>query len=1320
MFENAQKFNIGSFVTNSVQGDYIVNNVGKDEKREIFELYSRLAQNFDNEPYYSSRHEQNLRRLTEGTCRWLLEDLAFLQWRDDPAIGQPVLWAHGSPGSGKSTLCSQAIRSLADSPKKPTVAYHFCDFSRQHKEVEILSMLACQLLDADSAAFADLPPLPISILSAAALQCKRADNVRNIVKHLVLRSPKEMVYFLLDGLDEELGQRGRWHDGICPVLQFLVQLAAEFPQHVRVWVSSQVRGEIKDQLSNFQSIDIVPFARSDIVLYLSKKVPELRGPTAADQRLFLQTLQDGAESSFIWARLMLEELGQRPTLSSMKEFIEAGFPRSLEDYYQKIFDRCPQHLRPLASMVFSLLVYAKRPLRFCELWEAVWCLSSKTKDVLNPDDKPYEDHLRDVFQPFIELVPIQSTEETSDELQFTCRIIHSTLKDFLVEHRSILRPDDFQFEEVHICPELAVKACLNYLLQSRFSDLLRKEGDQWHDISGTPVMNNRFLIYAAKYWDKHLDNVLDQDRQKELIPKVTAFVKSPNFWTVLQVQAIWVQAQFSSFHGAGEEGTKWLRRMLPWWFMKSDEGFRVWIQNRSFLRQWRYFLCCGICSGAAHTHTSPYTGEMDYIWTGALGPDHFLTERRSRVSSFAMTTEEAVVRGSCMFFTDLTSDSGSEVYALQIKYTNLPADAGDAPLSLSTVLLKVTLECKVQTWVLQNNTSPTLKNEQVLQVLASSCDFDLYVHDPSNPYAQTDRAPLAAFSSDGQVLRIGSKLFQRDSRGDFTPLPNIHSTNIVGGSRRTRYIEEVSRRGQFLTVTSRTRLSSKELDRNFDDLHDDSDDELDVQEWNSDEDAMDSWVIKDEDSDSDESGQEFASDDDSLSEGSSVFSNQGRFDDDMINPWADYHLGSSDGSDSEGGDDDGGGGSRWALGGGGLPVELDSSDSEEEEDSKEPPAFNRHLFREEDDEDWDGLPQYFSDQKTSRSKPRATIAVFDTTSGSSICVFRKQIPLRCKLYASPPAFHPSKPLVVWPLGDGDILFIDYEKSTSFTRRLRPSTPFTRQISIQCAFSSCGQYMHIAALEGRRPDPKTAVKAEKHKVALPPIHLALLASTYRLSSKKTARSPPYLIHRIRIDLRPVKSINTRQLPFNLTWTKDYLYIAASWKLLQVWRVPLFSDVEPSDLNKGDKTEAKCDDSQPVMAPEKTLFMPKTCTHRSVRFFPAIEGDAPISARIVVGHEVSVVDDQPKGPQSLVPLFGTHPAPEIDTQKPEKEPSAAPSLFFEFPVVCYLDEEKNLGEWVDSMSRTKITENLGIGALDIRMEGMEKFNPDDDCELEPYYY
>ncbi|KAJ2921744.1 hypothetical protein H1R20_g15356, partial [Candolleomyces eurysporus] len=342
---NSQNCNFERVTFNSIYGNYI-QHVVKDEDREIFE---RLSQNFDNEPYFSIRHEINLRNATEGTCGWLFEHQFFTQWRDDPATKQPVLWVHGSPGSGKSTLCSQAIRTLADSPKKPKVAYHFCDFARQHKELEILSMLAYQILEADPSALADLPPLTISILSSP-VQLKRTDKVHKLITDLIPRSPNAIICFMLDGVDEELGSsQGRWNDGILPVLQFLVGLAADFPQHVRLWVSSQRREEIRDQLASFQGIDIDPFAQDDIVLYLSKEATELKGPRESDKKVILQNLQDRSAGSFIWVRLMVEELGQRSKPSDVKDLIEVGMPRSLNDYYGKIFDRFPNHLRHLAS-----------------------------------------------------------------------------------------------------------------------------------------------------------------------------------------------------------------------------------------------------------------------------------------------------------------------------------------------------------------------------------------------------------------------------------------------------------------------------------------------------------------------------------------------------------------------------------------------------------------------------------------------------------------------------------------------------------------------------------------------------------------------------------------------------------------------------------------------------------------------------------------------------------------------------------------------------------------------------------------------------------
>ena len=364
-FQGAQNFSIHEATINNVQGNYIVNQMGfKDESmsagaflfdfltfstlgREYLDFHSRLSQNFNHEPHYVSRHKQNLSKIAEGTCRWVFEDPTFGEWRDGALPAHPVLWVYGPPGSGKSILCSQVIQDLEEAPNKPTLAYHFCDFAQQHKEIEILSMLACQLLDADTT-FSDLPPLPLSIISAAALQLRKPEYVRNIIKHLVARSSSSVVYFLLDGLDEELVSPTRWNEGVGAVLKFVIQMAVELPRHVRVWVSSQKRVEIQAGIQNNTEVDLSPFARRDIMTFLSKSVPQIKGPGKQDQDMILQNLEGGAETSFIWATLMLDELKKLPSLSAIKGFVQEGFPPSLDEYYARIFDGFAPHLRPLA------------------------------------------------------------------------------------------------------------------------------------------------------------------------------------------------------------------------------------------------------------------------------------------------------------------------------------------------------------------------------------------------------------------------------------------------------------------------------------------------------------------------------------------------------------------------------------------------------------------------------------------------------------------------------------------------------------------------------------------------------------------------------------------------------------------------------------------------------------------------------------------------------------------------------------------------------------------------------------------------------------
>ena len=51
-------------------------------------------------------------------------------------------------------------------------------------------------------------------------------------------------------------------------------------------------------------------------------------------------------------------------------------------------------------------------------------------------------------------------------------------------------------------------------------------------------MEHHLLSYAAKYWDKHLDDIAFSQEMSE---KVESFIISPYFRTCLQVQSLFIE-----------------------------------------------------------------------------------------------------------------------------------------------------------------------------------------------------------------------------------------------------------------------------------------------------------------------------------------------------------------------------------------------------------------------------------------------------------------------------------------------------------------------------------------------------------------------------------------------------------------------------------------------------------------------------------------------------------------------------------------------------------------------------------------------------------
>jgi hypothetical protein len=210
-------------------------------------------------------------------------------------------------------------------------------------------------------------------------------------------------------------------------------------------------------------------------------------------------------------------------------------------------------------------------------------------------------------------------------------------------------------------------------------------------------------------------------------------------------------------------------------------------------------------------------------------------------------------------------------------------------------------------------------------------------------------------------------------------------------------------------------------------------------------------------------------------------------------------------------------------------------------------------------------------------------------------VFRFTCRSAGQLYDSPPVFHPTQNLVVWPLGANELLFADFVSNTFFSRILRNGLPSSCSISVQCRFSACGQYLHMASVDGFVVTDEDGDKA---------LALRLHISTYRLSKRKTTRSPPKLVYRTSINLNRSFSeedkLSVDNLPFTLTWTREHIYVAESRRELRVYRIPLYQEVEDRDRSD--------DAPKAVFTNSGDVFLPESALMRKVYFFPTLGQNA----------------------------------------------------------------------------------------------------------------
>ncbi|KAJ4860026.1 ankyrin repeats (3 copies) domain-containing protein [Trichoderma breve] len=330
---------------------------------------------------YGVHHKTASKGRLEGSGRWLLNKLAFIDWRK--RSNSSVLWLHGIPGSGKTKLASLVVDEVKG---KEHMAYFYClrNPAEPHR-AQCDKILASFVRQLASLTPSDpiLPPVKehyedaIEGFVGFEDQVWTSDECVEVLIQLVDEYPA--VTFVLDALDE-VDQEDRQE-----LLDALNRILQESNSLVRVFISSRSNYDIAFYLNGTPNIyieaddnaeDISTFIDTQLTsarLLHGKLTPSLREEIT-------DTLQEGAKGMFRWVDLQIQSLKRVKVAADLKARLGA-LPDTLEGSYWEIYQEIQEsgeHAFELANFTFQWLLYAQESISL-EALAVLACTKSKSE-----------------------------------------------------------------------------------------------------------------------------------------------------------------------------------------------------------------------------------------------------------------------------------------------------------------------------------------------------------------------------------------------------------------------------------------------------------------------------------------------------------------------------------------------------------------------------------------------------------------------------------------------------------------------------------------------------------------------------------------------------------------------------------------------------------------------------------------------------------------------------------------------------------------------------------------------------------------------------
>ncbi|KAK7923420.1 hypothetical protein PG985_007491 [Apiospora marii] len=371
------------------------------QEKEIKDSSVRRIEEWLAAPLFAETLESSQEHRIENTARWIFKNDGFKEWASmridvDSFAKQKrmppwVLWAHGNPGCGKTTVASSVYEELMKETNSLQPSNMICYFFFKHTDQKSSTIDAAyrsaltQILHRYHEEDEILDKF-LFIQSNSNPSSRQSCATTKQLHDLMCMSAKTLgrIAFVVDGVDEADDPNGvveRLRDLVTTAPIRLICFSRSNVSRFHDLVPTQQRIVFSRDLTN---PDIRAFLESEIL----DLVEEAKLPSTANINSLVEALLSGADGMFLWAKLMTRFI-RSPALSRTARLgliNSVRMPEGLDAMYNRITSLIMDSCEPEQNLARNVLLWVRHP-RPEGLRIGIDCLRTAVGYDLDADEK---------------------------------------------------------------------------------------------------------------------------------------------------------------------------------------------------------------------------------------------------------------------------------------------------------------------------------------------------------------------------------------------------------------------------------------------------------------------------------------------------------------------------------------------------------------------------------------------------------------------------------------------------------------------------------------------------------------------------------------------------------------------------------------------------------------------------------------------------------------------------------------------------------------------------------------------------------------------